>query len=301
MKKRNKSIAKRQALVGYMFMLPWILGFLLLTAYPFFYTIYLSFHHVQFTILGWELSFIGVDNFNLAFLRNPLFVPNLISFVIMQATYTPAITVIAFILALLLNRGIKGQSLFRAFFFLPVIVMSGPVMNQLMEAGGLTGVDISEMMLYNMVEQFSPHLAAALEFLFENYSAVLWFTGIPIVLFINGLQKMDSAMLEAAKIDSATGWQILWKITIPVLRPIILVSVILTVVQLAGYTLNPVLPMIQSAIFDTVGGLGLASAFAWVYSMLVLLIIGLAFVLLKGPKDITPQETKRRARAWNER
>ena len=300
-RKKASAIIKRQALLGYAFMLPWILGFLLLTAFPFFHTIFLSFHHVQYTILGWETTFAGIDNYDLAFLRNPTFMPNIISFVIMQITYTPTITVIAFLLALLLNRGLKGQGIFRALFFLPVIVMSGPVMNELMEAGGLSGIDISEMALYGMVAQFSPHVANALAFLFENYSALLWFTGIPIVLFISGLQKINSGILEAARIDSATSWQILWKITIPILRPIVMVSVILTVVQLSSYTLNPVLPMIQSAIFDTVGGLGLASAFAWIYTLVVLLLIGLAFLILKNPKEIVPKEVKRRTRAWNER
>ena len=299
--KRFTSHQKRQFVVGYLFMLPWIIGFLLLTAYPFIRTIYLSFFEVALTIEGWQINFAGLSNYDVALFRNVYFVPNLISFAIMELTYAPAITVIAFILALLLNKGIKAQGFFRALFFLPVIVMSGPVMYQLLDSGGLTGIEIDSMIMYSMVSSFSVTVANALVFLFENYSVLLWFTGIPIILFINGLQKIDVSIVEAAKIDSATSWQILWKISIPIIKPIILVAVILTIVQLAGYTLNPVLPQIQESIHQTVGGLGLASAFAWIYTFVVLGLIGLAYFFLKPPKETLPSDVKRRARAWNER
>jgi len=209
-------------------------------------------------------------------------VPALISFLTMELTYAPVITVIAFILALLLNQNIKFRAGFRALFFMPVIVMSGPVMYQLMDSGGMTFTGINDMVLYQMVAQFSRPLANALVFLFQNFSMVLWFTGIPIILFITGLQKINTSMLEAAKIDSATSWQILWKIVIPIVRPIAMVSVILTIVQLGTYSINPVLPMVQEAIYNTTSGLGLASAFAWIYTLAALALMGLAFEKPQG-------------------
>ena len=288
-KKRASYQRRRHTVLGYAFMAPWIIGFIGLTAWPFIYTFYLSFFSVEHTVLGWSTSFVGITNYDIALLRNPYFVPNLIAFAIMQVTYAPTITVIAFILALLLNRGIRARGWFRALFFLPVIVMSGPVMHQLMDSGGLSSVGIDDMVLLNMVAQVSTPIAQVLIVLFENYSMVLWFTGIPIVLFISALQKIDNGILEAARIDSATGWQILWKITLPILKPIVLVSFILTVVQLASFTLNPVLPMITEAIHATTSGLGLASAYAWIYSIVVLGLIGIVYWLLKSPKDVVPK------------
>jgi len=299
-KRKRSAHSKRQWFIGYMFLLPWIVGFAIFTAYPFINTIYLSFFSVRSTIHGWETEFIGLDNYHLAFFRSVYFVPALLNFIWMQVIYAPVITIIAFILALLLNTGIKARGFFRALFFLPVVVMSGPVMYQLLDAGGLTTVEIHNFALWSMVAQFSVPIANALVYLFTHYTVMLWFTGIPIILLINALQKIDNGILEAARIDSATSWQILWKITIPIIRPIFLVSVILTIVQLAGYTLNPVLPMIQDAIFATASGLGLASAFAWIYSAVVLIVIGVAFLFLKGPKDIPPPDVKRRKKAWNE-
>jgi len=309
MTKKDRSIRRRQYLLFYLFMAPWIIGFLFLTAWPFFYTVYLSFHSVSDTVLGWEQTFIGIENYNVALFRNPYFSSALISFITMQIAYVPAITVIAFILALLLNRGIRFRGAFRAIFFLPVIVMSGPVMHHLLDAGGAVSTpvagDAEQVMvawtwLNNIVAYFSVVLADMLNFLYTNFTTVLWFTGIPVILFLSALQKLDTGVLEAAKIDSATGWQILWLITVPVLRPIIFVSVILTIVQIASFPLNPVLPMIQTAIFQTMNGLGLASAFAWIYSAVILIIIGISYLLLKGPKDEVPPEVKRKAKAWNQ-
>jgi ABC-type sugar transport system permease subunit len=283
--KKMKYMERRHNLLGYAFMLPWIAGFLIFTAWPFVYTFILSFHDVSLTVQGWETAFTGINNYNTAFFRNTEFMPAIISFLIMEATYAPTIIVISFILALLLNRGLKFRAGFRALFFLPVIVMSGPVLFQLMDTGSAANTGIEGMTLFNMVYQFSPPVAEALAYLFENYSMVLWFTGIPIVLFISGLQKIDNGVLEAAKIDSATSWQILWKITVPIIKPIILVAAIFTVVQLGIYQLNPVMDMIQAAIYNSVSGLGLASAFAWVYSFIELAIVGIAFLFLREAKE----------------
>jgi len=292
MKKVKKSSVseKRQGLFGYMFLLPWLIGFFSFTVWPFVYTIFLSFHEVRLTVEGWSTTFNGIDNYNLAFLRNTQFVPALISFLTMELLYAPVITVIAFIIALLLNQKIKFRVAFRALFFLPVIVMSGPVMYQLMDSGSMTFAGIRDMILYQVVEQFSRPLANALVSLFQNFSMVLWFTGIPIILFISGMQKINDSMLEAAKIDSATTWQILWKIIIPIIRPIAMVSVILTIVQLGTYSINPVLSLVQEAIYNTTSGLGVASAFAWIYTVAALALMGVAFALLNQKEDVAKEQ-----------
>jgi len=291
MKKTKKSVfEKRQGFLGYMFLLPWLVGFLSFTVWPFVYTIFLSFHEVRLTVEGWSTIFNGIDNYNLAFLRNTEFVPALISFATMELLYAPVITVIAFILALLLNQKIKFRPGFRALFFLPVIVMSGPVMYQLMDSGSMTFAGITDMILFQVVWQFSPPLANALLSLFQNFSMVLWFTGIPIILFITGMQKINDSMLEAARIDAATSWQILWKIIIPIIRPIAMVSIILTIVQLGTYSINPVLSLVQEALYNSTSGLGVASAFAWIYTVTALALMGLAFILLNKKEDAEKEQ-----------
>lgn len=295
-KKRKMSVEqKRQNHLGYAFLSVWLIGFLIFTAIPLIYTIYLSFNSVNLTVKGWEMSWIGIENFVVALLRNVQFVPALSSFIIMEILYVPTIVIISLILALLLNQKIKGQSLFRTIYFLPVIVLSGTVMTQLMSSGNTEMNGLETLFIYKMILSYSPLLADALSQLFVNFSMILWFTGIPIVLFINGLQKINRQLYEAAQIDGATSWQILWKITIPIIKPVGLIVSIFSIVQLGLFPINPVYALIQEAIYNTVGGLGLASAYAWIYSVIILMFIGIAFLLFREKPE---KEQKKKQRQY---
>lgn len=279
--KPSRQYLKQQNKSGYLFFTPWMIGFLIFTLFPFIYTIYLSFHKVNLNVLGWSTIFNGVDNYVTAFLRNPDFTPALIQFFLTELIYVPTILIISFILAILLNGKFKFRTTFRVIYFLPVIVISGSVMNQLMSSGNVQIGNVRQIFVYQIIESYSPQLAEVIVFLFNNFALVLWFTGIPIVLFLSGLQKINPQLYEAAQIDGATSWQILWKITMPIIRPIVLVAAIFTVVSLGMFPINPVYGMIQTAIFDTVGGLGVASSYAWIYSMSILLLIGIVYLILK--------------------
>lgn len=268
--------------VAYLFLLPWLIGFGFFTVYPFFRTIYLSFFDVQQTGLGWDLTFVGMENYIIALFENQYFVPAMIEFITLELTYVPTIIIISFILGILLNRNIKFRSGFRTIFFLPVIVLSGSVMDKLIDTGSTTLSDFRGNLIFQMLNSYSPLMAEIMLALFENFTMVLWFTGIPIILFINGLQKINKQLFEAAKIDGATGWQILWKITIPIIKPTALITTIFTIVQIGLYNINPVYGMIRDSMYNLAGGLGLASAYTWIYTLFVLLFVGVALLLLSS-------------------
>ncbi|MGN0506302.1 MAG: carbohydrate ABC transporter permease [Lachnospiraceae bacterium] len=288
-KKRIHAYQRRQNRLGYLFMAPWILGFLVFTLFPFAATIYLSFTNVVSTIKGWEITFVGLDNYVTAFFKNVEFVPALLDFLLMIIPYTFVVVIVSFIIAYLLNKLTKFRGMFRTIYFLPVIIMSGPVMSQILD------VSVSEHMeevsrydglfIMNMIESYSRPFANLLGSVLDELSVILWFTGIPIVLFINGLQKINPSLYEAARIDSANNWQILWKIVIPLIKPIALVCTIFTIAQLGTYDTNPVYGLIKTATGNMSGGLGFAATYAWIYSFVVLLIIGLAFLLFKEKKE----------------
>jgi len=133
-----------------------------------------------------------------------------------------------------------------------------------------------------MLNNYSPFLAEIMLTLFQNFTMVLWFTGIPIILFINGLQKINKSLFEAARIDGATNWQILWKITVPIIKPTALIVTIFTIVQIGMYNINPVYGLISDSMYNFAAGLGLASAYTWIYTMVVLLFVGIAMLVLKS-------------------
>jgi ABC-type sugar transport system permease subunit len=268
-------------------MSPWLLGFIVLTVIPFFYTIFLSLHRVSLSfVFGWEFVPVGFDNFAAAFLRNTDFTPALISFFVMVAMYIPVIVIVAFLLALALNSKVRFKSVFRSIFFLPAIALSGPTMHRLMDAGTVQVFSLRGIFVYDMIFTYSPMIANGFSYLFENFVLVLWFTGIPIVLFINGLQKIGEQILEAAQIDGATGWQILWKIIIPIIKPIGLTVTIFSIVQLSVFAVNPVYELILEAMDNTLDGMGHAATFALVYSIIVLLFIGVGLLVFRTKKDV---------------
>lgn len=289
MKKRINAYQRRQNRLGYMFMAPWILGFLIFTLFPFAATIYLSFNNVVSTVEGWKFTFVGWDNYITAFFRNTEFVPALLQFLAMIIPYTFVVVIVSFIIAYLLNKLTKLRGFFRTIYFLPVIIMSGPVMSQILDANvSEYAEEVSRydgLFIMNMIESYSKPFANLLMSVLDELSIILWFTGIPIVLFINGLQKINPSLFEAAKIDSANNWQILWKIIIPMIKPIALVCTIFTIAQLGTYDTNPVYALIKTATGNLAGGLGYAATYAWIYSLIVLVIIGLAFLVLRDKKE----------------
>lgn len=296
-KKKMRTYQQRQNRAGYAFMAPWITGFLLFTLFPFVMTIYLSFTNVKTTILGYEIKWAGLNNYYTAFFKNESFLPAMLAYLRMIIPYTFIVVVLSFIIAYLLNKITAGKSILRTIYFLPVIIMSGPVMSQLLSvqstapsaAGVKAANPYSNIFIMQMIQSYSPALADGLAGVFSQLSIILWFTGIPIVLFINGLQKINLNIYEAAKIDSANAWQIMWKITIPMLKSVGLIITVFTVIQLGMYdSINPVYKLIQKATNDTNGGLGFAATYAWIYSFVALLLIGIVFLLFRDrkPKDI---------------
>lgn len=269
-------------------MLPWIIGFLIFTLVPFVATIVLSFCNVSTNITGYDISFAGGSNYYTAFFKNTEFIPALGEFIAMAIPYTFVIIIVSFVMAYLLNKIEVGKGLMRTIYFLPVIIMSGPVMSQILDKaddavqmaqgmqGGYDGVFILEM-----IRSYSPQIARFMEGVFDQLTMILWFTGIPIVLFVSGLQRINISLYEAAKIDMANEWQILWKITIPMIKPTALVATIFTIAQLGTYDTSAIYSLIKTATSNTNGGFGFAATYSWIYCIVVLIMIGLACLIFK--------------------
>jgi len=290
-KKKLTTYQQRQNRQGYLFMMPWIIGFVIFTAIPFIATIYLSFTEVRQTVLGFQITFTGLDNYIMAFFENVEFVPAMIAFLGMIIPYTFVIVILSFVLAYLLNKITFLRGLLRTIYFLPVIIMSGPVMYQLIDSSTYaaqmdTFLEFSDIFIVQMVATYSRPFARVLIDIFEQLSIILWFTGIPIILFINGLQKINPNLYEAAQIDSANSWQIIWKITIPIIKPLVLVVTIFTIANLGTFSINPVYDLIKKATENTSGGLGIAATFSWIYSFVVLIIIGIAFIIFRNREKV---------------
>jgi ABC-type sugar transport system permease subunit len=116
---------------------------------------------------------------------------------------------------------------------------------------------------------------------------ILWYSGVQILIFLSALQKVDPALYEAAKIDGGSGWECFWKITLPTIKPMILLNAVYTVIFLSGNEQNRLINMIESAMFSGTKekGYGYASAMAWMYALIVTMVVALFFLLLGSKKD----------------
>ncbi len=275
MKKFKNSTLKQ--IYGYLFISPWLFGFIFLTAYPMLYSLYLSFNKVKITAdSGIVTEFIKFDNYKYAFFTDVSFVQSLVNFLIQLLLSVPVIIVFALVIALLLNSKVKMKNFFRTIFFLPVIITSSSVINELTQQGATQLPGLSDILNISAITDTWPvYIAQPVNYIFNNLITILWFSGIQILVFLAGLQKINVSMYEAAKIDGATSWEIFWKITLPAIQPLIIVNVVYTVVLLSAFPMNPVSPIIRDNMFNISTGFGYASALAWIYLIFLLGFVGI--------------------------
>ncbi|MGB9678416.1 MAG: carbohydrate ABC transporter permease [Thermoanaerobacteraceae bacterium] len=278
----------RKAIFGYLFILLWIVGFVVLTGYPIFYSLYLSFYKVKITAdSGIITQFVGLDNYNYAFFTDVTFINSLISFLMQLLLSVPIIVVFALIIAILLNSKIRLKGTFRTIFFLPVVITSGPVINELVSQGATKIPGLTDLVnIDNLTKGLPLFISQPLIYIFMNLISILWFSGIQILIFLAGLQKIDLNAYEAAKIDGATAWEIFWKITLPAIKYLIVLNVIYTIVVLSNFELNPISILIKQNMFKIETGFGYAAALSWLYLIFIMVILGIyTFFALRRSED----------------
>lgn len=300
--KRLKSgnLEKRDARMGLVFMLPWFIGAALFLAYPLGSSFWYSLHNIRITPLGRRFAFIGYGNYTQILLQNPDFPVQLVDYIVSTVISAPIIVVFALIIAMMLNQSIKGKSFFRLIFFLPVIIVSGPILGMLTGegAGSISAIDMQA--ISSAIGGVLPKMIAdPIADVFNNMITTLWYSGVQILIFLSGLQKIDKSMYEAAKIDGGSGWECFWKITLPNLKSMILLNVVYTVVFISNNDQNPIIGLIEASMFSGTKekGYGYASAMAWLYALVVLLLVGLFALLLVTRKDPYEKQVKRAKKA----
>lgn len=280
MKKLRIGLVTRRELKGYIFLIPWLIGVVFFFAVPLVQSAWYSFHEVRITSQGLKMSWIGWENYTYIFQEDPVFTLQLTAFYTDSALRLAVILVFSLVIAMMLNQPIKGKGIFRTLFFLPIIVVSGPVLERLMAEGATTVPMIESYGVNGLVWALLPEsLAKPVSSLFSQLILVLWYSGVPILIYMTGLQKIDKTLYEASMIDGANGWVAFWKITLPALRSMILINAVYTLVFLATTGLNEVMETINERMFRTGtqgGGYGIASAMAWVYA----LSLGAALIVL---------------------
>ena len=302
LKKRVKPgrLAKRDAIAGLMFVSPWIIGACVFLFYPLFTSFWYSLNNIRLTTMGKKFTFLAHGNYTQIITADPDFLKELVNYISSTIISVPIIVVFALIIAMMLNQNIKGKGFFRLIFFLPVIIVSGPILGMLNEqgAGSITAIDIQAIV--GAIQEVLPDsLAEPISELFTNMITILWYSGVQILIFLSGLQKIDRSVYEAAKIDGGSGWECFWKITLPTIKPLVMLNCIYTVIFISNNDQNAMIELIKSSMFSGTKekGYGYASAMAWMYSLVVLLIVGLFALLFVAKKDVYAKQVAKAKKA----
>jgi len=274
------TLRTRQALTGYLFIAFWLAGFALFLLVPLIRTLAWSLTDAAMQNVNENPAFIGAENYVEAFTIDIEFLPYLLETFRNLVVDVPFILVFSLAVALLAMQEVPGIGLFRAVFFLPVVIGSAAVVDRMF---GMTG---GQLVLFRSqgAQQFlqiylGDRLPAFMQFLNRSIF-VLWRSGVQILIFVAGLKGIDPALYEAAEVDGASAWGRFWKITLPMLSPVILVNIIYTIIDSFTDYFNRVLWYIRLVTFETDLRIGYPSALGNIYFFLIFVLVILVFVLV---------------------
>ena len=292
-KSKNRKIISGSTAEAYIFLIPFLIGIAAFLIYPLCTTVKLSFGELSGGS-NFDLKWLGFSdlfkNYTKALFVDTTFVPVLLSEVKTMLIRTPLIMAFSLILAICISRNIRCRGFFRFAFFLPFLLGTGNVLQQMLNVG----VD-SQVLSLESVTVIPPYILGYLgdnvvEFVnlfFSNVVLVLWNSGVQILLFMSGIQAIPLSLYESASVDGATEWEKFWKITLPMLVPIILLNLVYTITESFTSTTNAMLIYIKQRAFSSNSDFEFASAASLLYMLVVLVFIGVAFLILgrNGMRD----------------
>ena len=291
-KSRPASLDKRKARAGWIFVAPFVIGFLLIYLPIIVDSIVYSFNEIDpVRTGGYTLTFVGFSNYQQALFENADYVKTLVAGIQQLLLEVPSIVIFSLFIAVLLNDKIAGRAAFRAILFVPVILSTGLIgsidaqnnLGEFMDAsesidtgtGQSTAAALSEAI--NLEALFAnmkvgTELVEYVAHAVDSISTIVNRSGVQILIFLAGLQSISPAIYESCRMDGATAWETFWKITFPMISPMILVNAIYTIIDSFTSESNAVMRLIDS-VYSQPDGNVLSSAMAWMYFLIVILIL----------------------------
>ena len=279
---------RRKALVGFGFTVPFVIGFLALYFWPLIQSFYYSLNDLTITTSGFTSFFIGLDNYQKALFSDADFVRIFVSTFKDLAYQVPTILVFSLMMALVLNQKFHGRLIVRAVFFLPVIIASGvvieilngDVMSQLL----MSGEKSSSMFQVNALTDMMRNMGlgeSVVELITTTTNSIFelsWRSGVQILLFIAALQTVPEQLYEAADMDGCTAWERFWKITFPLLTPMLMVNLVYTIVDHFTSYSNETMRLILR--YGSELKFSYSATLAWMYFVVIVVILAIVYAFV---------------------
>lgn len=283
----KRSERRTEALFGYLFLTPWLVGMAVVTLGPIIASLYLAFTDYS---AGGDARWVGLDNFVYMFTKDPRYWKSVGVTLTYVLVSVPLVLLFALILAMILERGIRFLPLYRAIYYVPSLlggsVAIAVLWRRIFGGDGLVNDLLALVGIHGPNYLGSPAWAVWTLIVLH-----VWTFGAPMIIFLAGLRQISGELYDSAAVDGATGWKKFWYITLPQLSPLILFNGILVMIGsfqaftgayiISGGTGGPV----DSTLFYTLYlyqrgfsyyDFGYASSMAWV----LLVTIGSATALM---------------------
>lgn len=291
----------KKALVGYLFISPFLVGFIFLFLGMMLHTFEFSRSILSVGADGYVLTPIGWDNYRRLFLVDTEFGLDLVFSVVNMIPEVIMIIIFSFFAATLVNQKFRGRTIARGILFLPIILTSGVILAMEMgnvmldylsdigsQAAAFDGDSMRLLMsvqnlLGGMVFEFGNitiDLAVWIVMAIDGIYDIIVASGVQILVFLAGLQSIPASLYEASTVEGATRWENFWKITFPMVSPLILVNVVYSVIDSFTKPTNTVMQTIHNMAFGTQLDFGGSAAAALVYFLLVLVMLAIVVGLI---------------------
>ncbi len=285
---RITSLDRKKAKSGWLFVLPFIIGFVLIYIPIVWQSILYSFGKLNYLSNGGVIrENVMFDNYITA-LTNQGFRDALGDGMKQLALQTLAILFFSLFIAIILNQKMVGRAAFRAIFFIPVILATGLISgidastnnaataaNQIATGSAATAIisaDDIKGLFSNMIvgKELVEYVTGFVNDIFDIVNR----SGVQILIFLAGLQSISPSVYESCEMEGASAWESFWKITLPMISPMILVNFVYTLIDSFTAESNGVMKFISSVYNNpAAGGMVVASAMSWLYFALIILIV----------------------------
>ena len=287
--RRPMTLSRRRSLSGFLFVLPFLAGFLFFVLGPVVQSAVYSFGKITVASAGMEYAFVGWENYRQALFVDTDYVRTVVENLYTMPMQLLFITIYSFFIANILNQRFHGRALARAVFFLPVIVTSGVLYvlqnSSTIISGANTAlssgqgafddtVGLADSMTWLLADlvSFSPTLLKVVQSAVSQIYFITTSSGVQILIFLAGLQTISPSIYEACSIEGATAWESFWKITFPMMSPIILVNCVYTIVDILGGLSNKIVSRCFALAFPGMD-FGFSSAMLWMYLLIIFAIL----------------------------
>lgn len=285
--KKMRGIESLKSMYGRIFLIPWLIGLALFFVIPLLQSILFSFMEVEITAGGLKLEFLKFENFSYVWLEDASFTDNLKSSLGEIVYRFPLTICLSLFLAIILNGQFAGRTVFRAVYFLPVIIATGVVIKLILatrsqdaQTMGMATSLSEEMIkiddiigLFNLPVEITDIISSAVNAIMN----LIWDTGIQTVLFISGMQAIPELLYEVSKVEGANRWQEFWFITFPMLVRVLMVVAIFTLLEIMTSTSNKVMSAAYNFMESQM--YGKSSAMLWSYFIIIGLILAVIFAV----------------------